>query len=245
MQRRFSRRHTSFAAAVMGSTFSFSAVAMAQTIDAIPEPAIEHRLLPGVIDIQPSYGHWGLEGWMLFLAPQSTTTPGVCRLPRPYVGNPNFQPRQQPRDEREIYDEGLWLPLEHPASMECSDARAPLLYVTNTSDNGLEEVGAMANAFRAFIASSRDFNWVGENVRCPPYVCEDMQRAVQSLTFGSLGNGYRIPPSSNGTPAGWVIDLRGAAPSAGFSARMPGKTIIQIPDEIGSGSKVQIKRVPG
>lgn len=248
MQHRFPFKHAPLAALAVGLALSPSASAAAQTTGALPDPVTEHHLLPGVIDIQPSYGHWGLEGWFLFLTPQPTSTPGVCSLPRHYMGDPNFYPPQKPRDEREIYDEGLWLPLEHPLVGEelrvaCADTRAHLPYVTNTG-GGAREVGTMAEVFRRFLAASRDPAWVDKNVRCFPDVCQDSQRAVQILSFRNLGNGNRFTGASNASFTGWAIELRGIAHYPDVFTPMSGKIFIRIPDEIGPGSSIEIVRSP-
>jgi len=222
-----------------------------QQVEMIPED--RRPDLSGVIEIAPSYGHWGLEGWLLYLQPRAASTPGLCDLPTRYVVAPGMR-TVQPNDPDEVKTGLRWAILDRPLSgaaqeQACRSLTKPSRNVAWFASDGESQVAAGAAVLRDFISSAaRNGRAFRADLICLPQSCARQRAQARKITTGMIIGMIRRPPSEN-TPyatRGFRLDDQ-ATSEAGMQwldVPLSGAPYLFVPEARAAGRRIILTRYP-
>lgn len=235
---------------VVGCATSTSTLPMRQ-VEMIPKD--RRPDLSGVVEVAPSYGHWGLEGWLLYLQPRAASTPGLCDLPTRYVVAPGM--RTKPNDPDEVNTGLRWAILDRPLSgvvqeQACRSLTKPSLNVAWFAPDGEAQVAAGAVVLRDFVRSAaRNDRAFRADLMCIPPNCARQRAQARKITTGMIIGMTRSPPSENTPYATWQFRLDDrAAAEAGMEwldVPLGGAPILVVPEARAASRRIVLTRYPG
>jgi hypothetical protein len=209
--------------------------------------------LTGVIEVAPSYGHWGLEGWLLYLQPRAASTPGLCDLPTRYVVAPGVR-TARPNDPNEVKTGLRWAILDRPLSgsaqeKACRNLNHPSRNVAWFAPDGESQIAAGAAVLRDFIRSAaRNDRAFRTAMTCLPQSCTRQRAQGRKITTGMIIGMTRSPPSENTPYATWQFRLdEQAVAEAGIQlldVPPSGAPYLVVPEAQGAGRRMILTRYP-
>lgn len=222
-----------------------------QQLEMIPED--RRPDLTGIVEIAPSYGHWGLEGWLLYLQPHAASTPGLCDLPVRYVEAPGMRPLK-PNNPDEVKTGLRWAILDRPLSgsaqdKACRNITAPSLNVAWFAPDGEAQVAAGASVLRNFIRLARQNSEAFRaSLICVPETCVRQRSNARRITVSMVVGMSRLPPSENTPYPQWFfrIDDR-SAKEAGLEWKHGwpgGSPVLTVPENPMPGRRISLYRAP-
>lgn len=242
---------TAGAAGCAASTSTSTSALPMRQVELIPQD--RRPDLTGVVEIAPSYGHWGLEGWLLYLQPRAASTPGLCDLPTRYVVVPGTRTVQA--NDPDAVRTGLrWAILDRPLSgapqeQACRSLKKPSLNVAWFSPDGEAQVAAGAAVLRDFIRSAaRNDGAFQDALACLPQSCVRQRAQTRKITTGMIIGMTRSAPSENTPYATWAYRLHDqTASEAGIQwldVPPSGAPYLVVPEVQATGRRIVLTRYP-
>lgn len=237
------------------------AASTSPSTSALPLPIHQVELIPqdrrpdltGVIEIAPYYGHWGLEGWLLYLQPRTASTPGLCDLPTRYVVAPGTRTVQA--NDPDAVKSGLrWAILDRPLSgaaqeRACRGLKKPSLNVAWFSPDGEAQVAAGAAVLRDFIRSAaRNDGAFQDALACLPQSCVRQRAQARKITTSMIIGMTRNTPSENTPYATWAYRLHDQtaleAEIQWLDVPPSGAPYLVVPEARATGRRIVLTRYP-
>lgn len=223
-----------------------------EQVELIPED--RRPDLTDVVKIAPSYGHWGLEGWLLYLQPRAASTPGLCDLPFRSVVAPGIR-TVEPNDPDKVRSGLRWAILDRPLTgtaqdRACRNLKNPSLNVAWFAPDGEAQVAAGADLLRGVLRSAaRDDKAFQAALVCRPQSCARQRVQVRKITTSMIIGMVRFPASDNTDYATWQFRLdEQAAAEAGIEwLDVPlsgGAPYLVTPEIQGAGRRISLTRYP-
>lgn len=222
-----------------------------QQIEMIPED--RRPDLTGVVEVSPSYGHWGLEGWILYLQPHAASTPGLCDLPQRYVEAPGTR-LLKPNDPDEVRTGLRWAILDRPLSgaaqdRACRSLRRPSRNVAWFAPDGEAQVAAGVAVLRDFISRARqNEGQFRASLMCAPEHCGTQRSNARKLTASMVVGMAYTEASENRPYTAWhfrLSDLETAAAGIEWVQVPPdGIPYLILPETPAPGRRVTLTRYP-
>jgi hypothetical protein len=235
---------------VVGCAASASTLPMRQ-VEMIPEDRRPN--LNGVIEVAPSYGHWGLEGWLLYLQPRAASTPGLCDLPTRYVVAPGTR-TVQPNDPDAVKTGLRWAALDRPLSgaaqeQACRSLTKPSRNVAWLASDGESQVATGIAVLRDFMRSAaRNDRAFRANLMCLPQSCARQRAQARKISTSMVIGMTRRPLSENIPYATWQFRLDDqAVAEAGIQlldVPPSGAPYLVVPEAPGPGRRMTLSRYP-
>lgn len=216
-------------------------------------PADRHPDLTGVVEIEPSYGHWGLTGWILYLQPRAATTPGLCDLPLRYVEAAGMR-ALRPNDPDEVKTGLRWAVLDQPLSgppqdEACRDLDHPSRNIPWFNPDGEFHIAAGATVLRDVVRSAaRNDARFRAAVACRARTCTRQQAQIRKIRPDMVIGMTRSPPSETTPYAIWNfrLDERAIAEAGLDWLDTPlGIPTLVVPEIPATGRRTMLIRYPG